>query len=56
MYELNSENFIDFYKIYKNTMENLQASKYYFFNDKYFDNLINLNDLNFLKLAYRINI
>jgi serine/alanine adding enzyme len=56
MCELNSENLKDFLKIYNDTMENLQASKYYFFNDKYFDNLINFKNNIFLASIKKDNL
>lgn len=46
--ELNNTNLKNFLTIYNDTMKNLEASKYYFFNDDYYNNLINLKNFIFL--------
>ena len=46
--EFNTDTLKDFIFIYNDTMKNLCASKYFFFNEKYYNSLIDLNNNLFL--------
>ena len=43
--KLNNKNITDFIKIYNITMKNLNSTNYYYFNENYFNSLINDNSL-----------
>lgn len=48
---INDNNFIIFKKIYNITMGNLNSNKYYYFNDKYYESLLNKTIYKHIKIA-----
>jgi hypothetical protein len=52
----NEENLNKFKIIYEETMDNLGSSDYYYFNNNYYNSLLNLKDYTFFMSVYKDNI
>lgn len=52
----NLENYEEFKLIYENTMHNLNSSKYYYFNDNYYNALFDMKELIYFMDVYKDNI